>query len=293
MENQLREQGASERLDEVLAEIPQVRKDLGYIPLVTPTSQIVGTQAVINVLTGERYKSITKETAGVLRGEYGTTPAPVDAALQARVLAEGEAPISCRPADRLTPEMHRLTAEVERIAREKSIRLVEGEVDDVLIYALFPQVGLKFLEHRGDPAAFEPPPWEQDAAKQPAEAPAATAATPVAGSAEAYRVEVNGRAYDVTVSPQGAVQTVAAAPAPTPTAPPATGGTDVRAPLAGNIFKVKVAPGQSVQSGEVVVILEAMKMETEIRSPVAGTVAAVRVKEGDGVQVGDILLALA
>jgi oxaloacetate decarboxylase alpha subunit len=106
-------------------------------------------------------------------------------------------------------------------------------------------------------------------------------------------VEVNGRAYDVTVSPQGAVQTVAAAPAPTPTAPPATGGTDVRAPLAGNIFKVKVAPGQSVQSGEVVVILEAMKMETEIRSPVAGTVAAVRVKEGDGVQVGDILLALA
>jgi oxaloacetate decarboxylase alpha subunit len=296
MENQLREQGASDRLDEVLEEIPRVRKDLGFIPLVTPTSQIVGSQAVINVLTGERYKSITKETAGVLRGEYGATPAPVDAALQARVLAEGEAPISCRPADRLTPEMHLLTAEVERIAREKSIALVEGEVDDVLIYALFPQVGLRFLEHRGDPAAFEPPPWEQAPAVASGSAPPPAAAPP-AGDAEAYRVEVNGRAYDVTVSPQGAVQTVVpaagAAPAPTPTAPPTTGGTDVRAPLAGNIFKVKVAPGQSVQSGDVVIILEAMKMETEIRSPVAGTVAAVRVKEGDGVQVGDILLALA
>jgi oxaloacetate decarboxylase alpha subunit len=169
MESQLKEQGAGDRLDEVLEEIPQVRKDLGYIALVTPTSQIVGTQAVLNVLAGERYKTITKETAGVLRGEYGSTPAPVDAELQARVLKDGEEPISCRPADNLSPEMERLTAELEALAMERSIELAPAVVDDVLIYALFPQIGLKFLENRTNPAAFEPAPWLQAV---PAEAPA-------------------------------------------------------------------------------------------------------------------------
>jgi oxaloacetate decarboxylase alpha subunit len=109
MENQLKEQGAIDKLDEVLEEIPRVRKDLGYIPLVTPTSQIVGTQAVMNVIMGERYKTIMKETSGVLKGEYGATIAPVDEALQKRVLKEGEEPITCRPADLLEPEMDRLT----------------------------------------------------------------------------------------------------------------------------------------------------------------------------------------
>ncbi|KRT58121.1 pyruvate carboxylase subunit B, partial [endosymbiont of Ridgeia piscesae] len=148
MESQLREQGAHDRLDEVLEEIPKVRKDLGYIPLVTPTSQIVGTQAVLNVLMGERYKSIAKETGGVLRGEYGATPAPVNAELQAQVLAEGEEVITCRPADRIDPEMDKLTTEFRRLVEEKAIRVADAEVDDVLIYALFPQVGLKFLENR-------------------------------------------------------------------------------------------------------------------------------------------------
>ncbi len=140
MESQLKEQGAGDCLDEVLEEIPRVRKDLGYVALVTPTSQIVGTQAVLNVLAGERYKTITKETAGVLRGEYGSTPAPVDAELQARVLKDGEEPISCRPADNLSPEMERLTAELEALAMERSIELAPAVVDDVLIYALFPQI---------------------------------------------------------------------------------------------------------------------------------------------------------
>ncbi len=280
MENQLREQGASDRLDEVLEEIPRVRKDLGYLPLVTPTSQIVGTQAVLNVLSGERYKIITKETAGVLRGEYGATPAPVDASLQARVLGEGEEPMTGRPADHLAPELDRLTAELEELAVEKSLELSDPVLDDVLIYALFPQVGLKFLENRGNPDAFEPPPW--------AEKPAAPAPPPVAsGEPVQYQVEVNGKTYAVKVSPQGAVQSVSPAQ---PKADPQE--VLISAPLAGTLYKIQVQPGQQVAAGEVVMILEAMKMETEVRAPSAGTVQGVHVKEGDSVQVGDVLLTL-
>uniref|UniRef100_UPI00359437B2 sodium-extruding oxaloacetate decarboxylase subunit alpha n=1 Tax=Thiocapsa sp. TaxID=2024551 RepID=UPI00359437B2 len=198
MENQLREQGATDRLDEVLAEIPRVREELGFLPLVTPTSQIVGSQAVLNVLMGERYKSITNETAGVLKGEYGATPAPVSVALQQRVLAEGESPITCRPADHLTPELDALTAELQRLAEERSLRLASDVVDDVLTYALFPQVGLKFIENRGNPSAFEPPPWQE-----PRDPKACAPAAPPAAVAERYRVEVDGHSYRVVVSPDG------------------------------------------------------------------------------------------
>jgi len=163
MENQLREQGASDKMDAVLKEIPRVREDLGFIPLVTPTSQIVGTQAVLNVLTGERYKSISRETAAVLKGEYGATPAPVNEALQTRVLEGGE-PITCRPAELLEPEMDALQEELETLAKEQGIALADGErrVDDVLTYALFPQIGLKFLANRGNPDAFEPAPGSDE-----------------------------------------------------------------------------------------------------------------------------------
>ncbi len=149
MESQLKEQGAADKFDEVLAEIPRVREDLGYIPLVTPTSQIVGTQAVINVLMGERYKTISKEVQGILKGEYGSAPAPYNGELQQRVL-EGKEAITCRPADLLEPEMDKLTAELKQTATEKGIELAQGEhaIDDVLTYALFPQIGLKFLETR-------------------------------------------------------------------------------------------------------------------------------------------------
>ena len=160
MENQLRQQGAEDRLDEVLAEIPRVRKDLGYIPLVTPTSQIVGTQAVINVMMGERYKNIAKETAGVLRGEYGATPAPVNNDIQAKVLEDGESAINCRPADLIDDEMDALTAEFTALSKEKSLNTKQGDdyIDDVLTYALFTQVGLNFIENRDQPSAFEPIP---------------------------------------------------------------------------------------------------------------------------------------
>ena len=206
MENQLKEQGASDKFDAVLAEIPRVREDLGFIPLVTPTSQIVGTQAVINVLTGERYKSITKETAGVLKGEYGAAPAPFNAELQARVLDGAEA-ITCRPADLLEAEMDKLTAELKGLASEKGIKLAENEIDDVLTYALFPQIGLKFLENRGNPDAFEPVPTGNEL---PAGAKSA--------GPEAYTVSVNGKEYVVQVTEGGDISGIkplgdAAAPA--------------------------------------------------------------------------------
>ncbi len=289
MENQLREQNAADRLDEVLEEIPAVRKDLGYIPLVTPTSQIVGTQAVINVLTGERYKSISRETAGVLRGEYGATPAPVDSALQARVL-DGDQPVTCRPADLLEPELDKLQAELATLAGDKGIHLAAGaqEVDDVLTYALFPQVGLRFLENRGDPGAFEAAPGEE----VPEPAPVAAASPAAPGGSATYTVAVDGQRFVVEVSEGGEVQS--ATPASAPAAAPVSRepASPVAAPLAGNIVRVAVAEGATVASGDVVVILEAMKMETEVRAPRDGTVARVAVGVGDAVAAGDTLLEL-
>lgn len=287
MESQLREQNASDKFDDVLAEIPRVREDLGWIPLVTPTSQIVGTQAVINVLMGERYKTISKEVQGVLKGEYGAAPAPYNAELQARVLDGGEA-ITCRPADLLDPEVEKLTTELRNVATEKGISLVggENEIDDVLTYALFPQIGLKFLENRGNPDAFEPAPTLEDAKAM---------AAPKKTGPEVYTITVNGQNYVVQVAEGGDISAVAAAPAAAaaPVAAPVGQGEPVPAPLAGNIWKVQVSVGQAIQEGDVLVILEAMKMETEVRAARAGTVTSVDVKEGDAVQVGDSLLSLA
>ncbi|HGA5802821.1 TPA: biotin/lipoyl-containing protein, partial [Salmonella enterica subsp. enterica serovar Saintpaul] len=277
------------KLDQVLAEIPRVREDLGFIPLVTPTSQIVGTQAVLNVLTGERYKTIAKETAGILKGEYGHTPVPVNAALQARVL-EGGAPVTCRPADLLKPELAELEADVRRQAQEKGITLAGNAIDDVLTVALFPQIGLKFLENRNNPAAFEPLP-QAEAAQ-----PVAKAEKPAASGI--YTVEVEGKAFVVKVSDGGDIsQLTAAVPAassaPVQAAAPAGAGTPVTAPLAGNIWKVIATEGQTVAEGDVLLILEAMKMETEIRAAQAGTVRGIAVKSGDAVTVGDTLMTLA
>ncbi|HBX8667771.1 TPA: biotin/lipoyl-containing protein, partial [Klebsiella pneumoniae] len=287
LEGQLKQQSAAHRLDEVLAEIPRVREDLGFIPLVTPTSQIVGTQAVLNVLGGERYKTIAKETAGILKGEYGCTPAPVNAALQARVL-DGADPVTCRPADLLKPELAQLEADVRRQAQEKGITLAENAIDDVLTVALFPQIGLKFLENRHNPAAFEPVP-QAEAAQ-----PVAKAEKPAASGV--YTVEVEGKAFVVKVSDGGDVsQLTAATPssAPVQAAAPAGAGTPVTAPLAGTIWKVLASEGQTVAAGEVLLILEAMKMETEIRAAQAGTVRGIAVKSGDAVAVGDTLMTLA
>ncbi len=288
MEGQLREQGAGDKMDAVLNEIPLVRKDLGYIPLVTPTSQIVGTQAVLNVLTGERYKSMSKETTGVLRGEYGATPAPMNAELQARAL-DGDELMTCRPADVLEAEVDKLTAELKGIATEKSIKLTEGEglIDDVLTYALFPQVGLKFLENRDNPAAFEPVPTGNEG----------NAVMSDSGE-EIYTVEVEGQSYTVTVGNGGDITgivppTGAIAAGGATQAAASAEGEPFPAPLAGNIFKVLVEPGDEVEEGETMIILEAMKMETSISAPRTCVIAEVVAKEGDAVSVGDTLVTLA
>ncbi|OUR84421.1 oxaloacetate decarboxylase subunit alpha [Colwellia psychrerythraea] len=285
MENQLKEQGAADKFDEVLTEIPKVRKDLGYIPLVTPTSQIVGTQAVLNILTGERYKSITKETAGVLKGEYGATAAPVDAELQARVL-DGKEVITCRPADLLDPEVDKLSAELQILATEKNINLADESIDDVLTYALFPQIGLKFLENRNNPSAFEPIPTKASA--QPKNS---SASNPVC-SPESYAVSVDGKVYDVVVAAGGSIESVTlpAGDDGMKQSASITAEETLNAPLAGNIFKVLVHEGDHVEAGDVVIIMEAMKMETEIRAVSAGEIVSLFTREGDSVAVGDALL---
>ncbi|NOR37614.1 MAG: sodium-extruding oxaloacetate decarboxylase subunit alpha [Woeseiaceae bacterium] len=281
LESQLREQNAGDKLDEVLDEIPRVREDLGMLPLVTPTSQIVGTQAVINVLSGERYATISKETAGVLKGEYGATPAPVNAELRAKVL-EGAEPVTCRPADLLEPEVEKQTEELQKLAIEKRIRLADDVIDDVLTYALFPQIGLRFLENRDNPDAFEPVPDGKSAA--------VASAAPAASAASVYSVRVNGKAYTVEVAEGGQLTDVhpgtQAAPAP------AANGDAVKAVLAGNIFKVHVAVGDVVAQGDPLVVVEAMKMETAVVAPKAGTISQVFVSEGGVVAVGDSLVSI-
>ncbi len=290
METQLKEQGAGDKLDAVLAEIPRVREDLGFIPLVTPTSQIVGTQAVLNVLTGQRYGKLTGEAAGVLRGEYGATPAPVNAELQKQALGDDEL-ITCRPADLLGAELDKLKDELIGIAKEKNIKLTEGEglIDDVLTYALFPQIGLKFLENRDNPSAFEPIPTGKESE------------TVKTGSGEeVYTVTIDGVDHVVTVGNggdiTGIVPVAGAASGSSDSAAPAAApaeGEGYPAPMAGNVFKVLVQPGEMVEEGDIMIILEAMKMEITVVAPKNATVVEVLVKEGDAVSLGDALVTLA
>lgn len=289
LESQLKEQNASDQLDAVLSEIPVVREELGFIPLVTPTSQIVGTQSVLNILTGERYSNITKETQAVLKGEYGATPAPVDAALQARVL-DGSEPVTVRPADLLSPEFERLHAELKGLGEEKALDFGDHFEDDVLTYALFPQVGLKFFEHRNDPSAFEPVPTLDDLAVSGQ----SDAAGQDAAGTETYTVAVEGQSFVVAVTPGGdigQIGPIARAPAAPPSSESAV-SVGFPAPLAGNVFKVLVKAGDQVAAGQVVIILEAMKMETEVRATSAGVVRDVLVREGDAVKVGESLMML-
>ena len=290
MESQLREQGAEDRLDEVLLEIPRVREDLGFIPLVTPTSQIVGTQAVLNVLTGERYKNITAETAGILKGEYGSAPAPYNQKLQHQIL-DGADVITCRPADLIEPELGKLTAELQEHVSNEGISLEVGEreIDDVLTYALFPQVGLKFLANRNNPDAFEPTPTIKTVKVENEKL-----TTPQSGS-ETYTVNVNNQDYVVVVNEGGELSHYESASineSNTTAAAPSITATTVSAPLAGTIWKVEVNVGQTVQEGEVILILEAMKMETQIVAEKKGIITSLSVKPGDAVQVGDHLVSL-
>jgi oxaloacetate decarboxylase alpha subunit len=296
LEGQLKEQNAGERLDEVLEEIPRVREDLGMIPLVTPTSQIVGTQAVINVLSGSRYASITRESAGVLRGEYGATPAPVDAALRERAL-DGDELITARPADHLSAEVEEQTQALHQLAADEGFVLAPGpdaeEVDDVLTYALFPQVAGKFFANRDNPGAFEPAPSIVPGAGPAANTPKVPDGAQVLSH---YTVAVDGHSYQVVVADGdtfiNAVASPALASAPAASSVSASGAVPVTAGLAGTIHQVLVGVGDRVEEGQVVCILEAMKMETEVRASSIGTVASVAIVAGDAVTVGQELMTL-
>jgi len=293
MESQLKEQGAEDKMDEVLLEIPKVREDLGFIPLVTPTSQIVGTQSVINVITGERYKSISKETAGVLKGEYGATAGPVNRELQLRVL-DGKEAITCRPADLIEDELAALTKELTEIVKKESIQIADDLVDDVLTYALFPQIGLKFLKNRHNPDAFEPVPTQTPATQSLLEFPTNALPESKNTGAATYTVRVDGQVFEVEVAQSGEltnVQASSSTPAPQVSVT-AAAGQALNSPLAGNIFKVLVKEGDAVDSGDVIIIMEAMKMETEIRASLSGVISNISTKEGDAVQTGQLLLVI-
>jgi len=264
MESQLKDQGASDKMDEVLKEIAVVQKDSGYPPLVTPTSQIVGTQAVFNVLFG-RYNKLSGEFLDLIAGKYGACPAPKNADLVKKSLAElkMEKEITHRPADDIPAEYSKLEEETKKVLGTSTVT-----PEDVLTYAMFPKHAPDFFKKRAEgPVVFKPE------AEVPAAAPKA------AGQAERYSINVNGTAYDVVVAPAGTVAVAAApatsaspaAPAAAPAAVPA-GGTTVVAPLAGTVLRYKASEGQDVKEGDTILILESMKMELEIKSNANGKV---------------------
>ncbi|MDE5898126.1 MAG: sodium-extruding oxaloacetate decarboxylase subunit alpha [Treponemataceae bacterium] len=284
LENQLKEQGAADKIDDVLKEIQIVQKDCGYIPLVTPTSQIVGTQAVFNVLFG-RYERLTQETRDLVTGKYGKTPAPVNEKLLADALKQNnmDAPVTCRPADLIPMEWDKMVAE----AKENG---GNGSEEDTLTYAMFPKVAPKFFKERAD----GPVKSESFAVK-----PAAPAAENKGGS---YTVTINSKAYSVTAGPAGdtmsvtvngtpytvafgAAGAVSAAPA---AAPAVSGGVDIAAPVAGTLLRHVVPAGSSVRKGDTVVMLESMKMELEVKAPADGTVS-YSVQPGSQVGAGQVI----
>jgi oxaloacetate decarboxylase alpha subunit len=276
LESQLKEQNAIDKFDEVIDEIPNVRSDLGYIPLVTPTSQIVGTQAVINVLNKERYKVITNETQAILKGEYGKTPAEVDKKLQNKVIGDKE-PITCRPADLIDENEYKHTKEkFLKSIKENNINVDDTE-ENILIYTLFPEIGLKFLENKENKDYFEKSPTQLNEEKN-----------------GYYRVVIDETDYLVKYSQTDEpeiingnstleLQSIDNKPVSDKT------GMVINAPLAGNIFKIEKNIGDTVSNDETIIILEAMKMETTIKTPTKGKIKQIFIKNGDKVQSGDPL----
>ncbi|MDA9633822.1 sodium-extruding oxaloacetate decarboxylase subunit alpha [Pseudomonadota bacterium] len=270
LENQLKAQDSIDRFDEVISEIPKVREDLGYIPLVTPTSQIVGTQSVINILSGSRYSTVTNEVKSLLKGEYGATPAPVNKDLQEEGIGDS-AVITCRPADVLTDNFQSAEDEFKQALVEKNIT-ADASVENILIYAMFPEIGLNFLENADNPDYFESEPIDI-----------------VELTDSSYLVTVDDQEYSVTLKADNSVTINDGAQVnqviPTPSVQASTGEV-IAAPLGGNIFRVIISEGESVDADSTILILEAMKMETEIKAPSAGVIGNIFVKPGDSVKPG-------
>ncbi|MBF2734995.1 MAG: sodium-extruding oxaloacetate decarboxylase subunit alpha [Betaproteobacteria bacterium AqS2] len=301
--NQLKEQGALGQIDEVLEEIPRVRADLGYPPLVTPTSQIVGTQAVFNVVGGgKRYQTVTNEVKNLLRGLYGATPGKVDEQVRKDAVGDEEV-IDCRPADLLGgAELDKIRAEAGSLATSE---------EDVLTYAMFPEIAKAYLQERAagqlKPEELLPPP-------APGEAPRAEGEVP-----SEFRITLHGETFHIKLTGAGLksaeqrplyfnvdgvteevlIETLDQAPAAAgPAATAGAGGGRPRAsepghvatPMPGNVVQVLVKEGQAVKEGEPVLVIEAMKMENEIAAPIAGTVVAILVSVGDAVKPNEVLV---
>ena len=280
LENQLKEQGASDKIDDVLKEIQVVQADCGYIPLVTPTSQIVGTQAVFNVLFG-RYNKLTQETRDLLVGKYGATPAKPNADLVKKALEQNKMDkvVTCRPADLIPMEWDKMVAE----AKENG---GNGSDEDVLTYAMFPKVAPKFFKERANgPVKSES---------------FAVAKSSASGNGGSYSVNVNGTSYNVTTGPAGDTMSVnvngtaynvtfgAAGAAPAVAAAGSTGGADIKAPVAGTVLKIIAQNGTNVKSGETVMMIESMKMELEVKATGNGPVQW-SVSQGAAITAGQVL----
>lgn len=285
LESQLKQQGASNKMDDVLKELPIVQKDVGYVPLVTPTSQIVGTQAVFNVLFG-RYERMTGEFRDLLVGKYGKLPAEPNADLVKKALAQNNMKevVTCRPADKIEPEWDKMVKE----AKENG---GDGSDEDTLTYAMFPKVAPKFFKERANG------PVDAATAFAKKETPAAEPAS----KGGSYTITVNGSAYNVTSDGNGSVTvngtpysvsvgTGTAAPA-TVSAPVATGGVDVKAPVAGTLLKQCFANGTKVSKGQTIIIIESMKMELEVKATADGTIT-YSVASGTQIQSGQVLAAI-
>jgi len=297
--NQLKEQNALDRMQEVMAEIPRVREDLGYPPLVTPTSQIVGTQAVINVLTGERYSTITNEVKIYLQGGYGRAPGPVNEELRRKAVGDQEI-IEVRPADLLPPELDQLREEIGELADSD---------EDVLTYAMFPEIGRQFLEQR-KAGALVPEPLEPPPGNGPQEA--APTEFNIVLHGESYHIKITGAGHKgqperhfyltvdgvpeevlvetldevvLTGGAEGAVGKAIAGRRPKPTEE-----GHVTTSMPGSIVEVLVKEGDEIEAGQPVLVTEAMKMETEVQAPISGTVTAVYVQKGDAVNPDEVLV---
>lgn len=264
--SQLKEQNAMDRYQDVLDEMPRVRKEMGYPPLVTPTSQIVGIQAVMNVLSGERYKNVTQEVKEYMKGFYGRPPAPIDPEVSKKIIGDEEV-ITCRPADLLEPGLEKCRVEAEKLG-------IVNKEEDVLTYALYPAVAPKFLRGELEEEPLEPP--KEDGASNDM----GTVPTD-------YQVDVDGEVFQVKVVPTGYMEIEPANQTPTG---PVEGG--VSSTMQGMILKLKVTTGDKVNEGDVVAVVEAMKMENNIHAPESGTVEEVFVEEGDTVNAGDPLMVI-
>ncbi|MDY6932311.1 MAG: sodium-extruding oxaloacetate decarboxylase subunit alpha [Halobacteriota archaeon] len=276
--SQLEQQNKLDKFEEVLAETPVVREELGYPPLVTPTSQIVGTQAVLNVVMGERYKIIPKEVKDYVKGLYGKPPAPIREDIKKKIIGDEEV-ITVRPGDLLEPEYEKVKKEAEDLG-------ILNKEEDVITYALYPNVAPKFLKGEAVEETLE--------CGAPVETKAAPSAPPAVLGVREFTVMVDGVNHEVIVeavtggkSQLREVKTVESG-----TSPAASDGNGVTAPMQGTILKINVNVGDEVSEGDVVAVLEAMKMENEIVTHFSGVVKAINVSTGDLVNADDVVIVI-